>query len=86
MAALTIVKYFNVVKNVGSSLSARSVFETIYPFRLQGMEEALHRSVVPTISLTAHAADKAVNLEFVLIVFTGILAASVRMMDDPIGL
>jgi hypothetical protein len=86
MAALTIIKYFNVVKNVSPSFSACSIFETIYPFRLQGVEEALHWSIVPTVALTAHTANKVVSLEFVLIVFTGILAASVRVMDDPIGL
>src|SRR3954468_22327100 len=49
----------------------------------QGFEERLHHGVVVAIPLAGHRNQDAVLLELGLIVDRAILAATIRMMDQP---
>src|SRR4051794_5045237 len=52
-------------------------------FGFQGLEERLHHGVVIAIPLAGHRDQDAVLLELGLIVDRAILAAAIRMMDQP---
>jgi len=46
----------NVPEQVPSSLASGGIEAMMGPFGFQGMEEALHRLIVPAIPLAAHSA------------------------------
>src|SRR5579864_5326319 len=49
----------------------------------QGLEERLHHGVVVAISLAGHRDQDAVPAELSLIVYRAILAATIRVVDQP---
>src|ERR1700676_4593268 len=79
---LTIV----VALDVGEQVTARGitigVFALVDELGFQGAEEALHRRVVPAVSLAAHRLGDGGGLEDIAVVTGGVLTAAVGMMDE----
>ena len=50
---------------------------------LQAAEEPLDHRVVPTVTLAAHALDHTMLFQDIPVLMAGILAASIRVMDQP---
>ena len=71
MQATTIVKHLDVVKQRRTGRCSRT--ETVAELELQAREEALHRRVVPTVSLPRHADLKAALLEPLLVIAARVL-------------
>jgi len=69
-----IVEPLDVVKHIGSRLIACAVPRSVRSFHLQRREEALHRGIVPTLALPAHAAGNALIGKQPLEVFGRVLA------------
>ena len=55
MAALAVVKHLHVIEQAGACFVPSLVVAVHYKLRLQGVEEAFHRRVVPAIPFAAHA-------------------------------
>ncbi len=83
VATTPVVKHFDVVEQIGDGCGAGCVARAVYPFVLQAVKEALRRRIVPAVSLAAHRANHAVQGEFVLQQLARVLAASIRVMDEP---
>jgi hypothetical protein len=52
---------------------------------LQGVEKALHRRIIPTVSLAAHRADDAVLGELFLVGASGVLGGFKRSSQHPLS-
>lgn len=81
MPAFPVVKAFNVPENIMPGFLTGLVKLVIQPFRLDGAEEGLRASIVPTVSLPAHAADHLKLLQSLLIIVTAILDALIGVMN-----
>ena len=80
--AFPIVKHLNVVKQITLGLLPCCVMLVEHTFVLQAVEEALHRCVIPAVTLAAHAGHHAVGSEQILIVVTAVLAATIRVVQE----
>src|SRR5690606_35750074 len=81
--ALRVVVVLYVVANSIISLGPCKEHATMNELFLQRRKEALGDCVVPAAAGSAHAALDAVLLQQLLVVATGILRATVSMMDQP---
>jgi hypothetical protein len=73
MAADTIVEAFDVLEEGEPRLASRAVVSMVDPLGLERMEEALCDGVVETLCGTAHAAERAVLVEQVLVLRGSVL-------------
>lgn len=78
---LRIVKPLDVVEDICARLAACPIGFSPDPFGFQRKEEALHRSVVPDISGSAHRACDALISNQPLERLAGVLAALVRVVQ-----
>ena len=83
MDSVWIVPALNIVEDIGVCLLPRSVFSVVYSLAFQRREERFRYSIIPAVSPSAHAAIKAVILENLLVVVTGILAAAIAVNKQP---
>src|SRR5437763_10558405 len=60
MPSLPVVKHFHVIEQADPRIIACLVVAVHDQFGLERMEEALHRRIVPTVSLAAHALPDAI--------------------------
>src|ERR1700709_1708673 len=81
----SIVESFDEGKNIALSFCSCCVFAVMDELGLEGVEEALHRSIVVAISLAAHRGLDSGGLQARAIVVCGILDAAVGVMDEPCG-
>src|SRR6266853_5526938 len=81
----SIVEAFDVGKNIALGVCSCCVFPVMDEFGLEGVEEALHRSIVVAVSLAAHRGSDSGGLQARAIVVRGILDAAIGMMDKPRG-
>jgi len=79
----SIIEHFNVLKDVLYRLVPCTVPAMIDEFALQCAEEAFDTGIVPIVSLSRHAAGRAVRGEQLLIRRGGILAAPIRVVQQP---
>ena len=86
MPAPGIVEALDVIEHIGLGLRARAVQLRGRALRLQRGEEAFHHRIVPDVARPTHAAGNAVISEESLEGLTGVLAASIRVMQDGLGL
>ena len=86
MPASRVVEAFDVVEHIGPGLIPRPISLAVDAFGLQRREEALHRRIVPDVARAAHRADDAVVGHQPLELLAGVLAATVRMMQQRVGL
>ena len=54
MSSLPVVEHFDVFADLSNSLLPGTIFLMMDQFRLECAEEALHRSVVPTVPFATH--------------------------------
>src|SRR5512141_2415576 len=81
MQTLAIVPSFDVLEDGGASQCPRSK-RIGGAFKLEGAEEAFHRSIVVTISDSTHANLAVINSQTLQIGITGVLAALVGVMQQ----
>ncbi|KGP44817.1 hypothetical protein LR61_07715 [Morganella morganii] len=60
MPTLTVIKHFDVIKNIAAGFFPRSVDLFLYPFAFQQLEKAFCNRIIVTVTATAHAALQAV--------------------------
>ena len=80
MPAPGVVKALDVSKYIRSGLLACQIILEMHQLAFEGSEETLNGGVVIAVANGAHAAAEAMFLEQLLIICTGILVTSVRMM------
>ncbi len=68
MGALAVVPPLDVLKDILAGLLPALVVSAVHPLLLQSGKEALHRGIIPTVSLAAHAAVDLLLLQQPLIV------------------
>ena len=78
-----IIKHFNVLKDVLGRLVPCAVLARVDEFALQCPEEALHAGIVPTVPPSRHAAGHAMRGQQLLGRRGGILAAAIRVVQEP---
>ena len=78
---VTIVPTFDVLEDGRASLGP-CVKLPISAFDLERAEKAFHRSIVETIAGAAHADLAMIGSQALLIHFTGVLAALIRVMQQ----
>ena len=78
MSTLSIVPNFDVLKDVRSCLRSRVVDVVSDQLRLKCREEALDDGVIPTIALSAHAADDARLTKLLLVGVARVLTSTVK--------
>src|SRR5678815_4232072 len=83
MAADRIVEAVDITANCLVGLLAGVEDSTPDELGFEGLEEGLDHGVVVAISLAGHRDQDAVPAQFGLVVDRTILAAAVRMMDQP---
>src|SRR5258708_32193407 len=81
--ALGVVERLDVLEDAGPRLDPRVVVLMVDQFLLQGGKEALHWCVIPALADAAHAALDPVLGNEPLVVLAGVLAASVRVRQQP---
>ena len=77
-----IVIAFDIGKQVAPRAIAIGVFAVVNQLGFQSAKEALHRRIVPAVSLAAHRLDDSGGLQDVAILASGVLAAAIGMMDQ----
>src|SRR5215207_9887722 len=82
MTPLPIVVACNIGEQVAPCGIAIGVIALVNELSFQGAEEALHRRIVPAISLAAHRLSDGGGLQDVAVVAGGVLAATVGMMNQ----
>ena len=60
MPTLTVIKHFDVIKNIAAGFFPRSIDLFLYPFTLQQQEKALCNRILVAVTATAHAPLQAV--------------------------
>src|SRR5260370_28180288 len=83
MFPLSIVKYLDILKNICYSFCSCLIGLTFNTFLLKGSKEALHESVVITITFSTHTHLNAMPLKQSEIALAGILASPIRMVHQP---
>src|SRR5271157_5407981 len=85
MAALSSLPDFDVAEDISSGLLFCRVSLVLNPFSLQRGEETLSHCVVPAIPFATHTARDPGTIKHCLIVFSSVLTAPIRVMDDFSG-
>ena len=83
MAALTIIKHFDVFEYLFRGFLSCRVGAMINKFLFDSPKERLGNGIIPALGLAAHAADKIVVTKALLIVMTRILTAAIRVHQKP---
>ena len=82
MAATPIVPNLDVLEYLLTCLLARGESAAMNQLALQGSEETFHHGVVPAVTTMAHAAHYPVCGQQVLVIYAGVLTASITMMEQ----
>src|SRR5215831_1010052 len=77
-----IVIAFDISEQVAPRALAVGVFAVVNQLGFQSAKEALHRRIVPAVSLAAHRLGDGNRLQDVAILAGGVLAAAIGMMDQ----
>ena len=83
MPALPIIEDLNVLEDIPCRVFTGDVVPRVHEFTLERPEEALHTGVVPAVPSPRHAGGDAVSGEQQLVTRGGILAAAIRMVQEP---
>ena len=82
MKTLTIVEDLDVLKEIRFRLPSRTVASMMNQILLERSKEAFHRGVVVDIARTAHAGQRFMGGQKMLVASAGILAAAVGMVKQ----
>src|SRR4030042_4877635 len=77
-----IVEPLDVLEDLPPGLTPSPVAAMPHQLRLEGRKEALHRSIVPAVTLATHARTNPMSPQQALILSTGILHSTVGVMDQ----
>ena len=81
MSPLAIIEDLDVFEERGSGLTLGGEPGSVHELGFKRTEEALHRGIVEAITLTAHGDLDVVEPEQLAIVATGVLGATIRVVD-----
>src|ERR1700731_3681170 len=84
MSPLAVVEQFDVLEQLAACLSSGTPPALIDQFDFERGEKAFGHRVVPAVAFTAHAALDAVYRQQLLIVAAGVLAATIRVMQQTL--
>ena len=79
-----IVEHFNVLKDIQCRLVPCVVLRMIHELALECLEKAFDTDIVPVVAGAAHAGGDAVDGEYLLVPRGGILAAAIRVVQEPL--
>src|SRR5271154_6438243 len=82
VTASSVIEDFDVFEDLATSLRPRTPLSLVSELALEGGEEALGHRVVPAVSPPTHAALDRVLCEQLPILTAGVLAATIRMMQE----
>src|SRR5262245_65774697 len=85
MSPLSIVEELEILEQFSARRGACCPSGVVNEFDLERGKEALGDGVVPAIAPAAHAADDPVLRQDPLVVGTGVLTATIRMMQQALG-
>src|SRR3989338_716862 len=85
MPPTTIIEHFNIFENALPGLCPCFITVVIHMLCLERMEKALSNRIVVTITLPAHALDKAISIQYIPKISARILNPSIRMEDASQG-
>lgn len=77
VAPLTIIKYLNVLKDIGLSFSLATIVLMMYQLCIQRVQEAFSHGIISTVSLATHRGLDAICSEHGSVIRSGILASLV---------
>ena len=83
MRSFPVIIHFDIFKDFIFSFLSRFKPVAINFLNLQRVDETLGDSVVPAVTLTAHARRDPVVFKQCLIIAAGVLTAPVRVMNQP---
>ena len=83
MTALSIVEHLHVLEDVLCRVFTARVVSMVHELALECPEEAFDTGIVPTVAGAAHAGRDAVGGEYVLVLRGGLLAAAIRVVQQP---
>ena len=83
MYAITVIKSHDVCGDICFSFRLIGLFALPNTLYFEVQEEAFCHCIVPTVALTAHAADEAMLCLHSLVLAAGILTATVGVNDQP---
>ena len=83
MKTLGVVIHRHIFPDIGNGCLPGSIQTVTGPFPFQAAEEPFYRCIVPAVTLAAHTADHPMLLQQGLVGMTRILAATIRMMNQP---
>src|SRR2546425_11778438 len=85
MPSLPVVEPLDVVEELSARCRPRRPRRVVDELDLQRGKEALRDRVVPAIAPAAHAADDPMPGQGLAVVAAGVLTATIRMMQQPLG-
>ena len=85
MSSDQIIVGFNILEYSFFSRVSSNKYFTLDALNLHAMKKTFHRCIIEAISFATHAANKIIIIEQLLIFFRAILAAAIRMNDNPLG-
>src|SRR5215510_8757065 len=83
MAPAAVVESFDVLEHRATGLDPGLPPAGVNQFDFERSEETLRHRVVPAVAAAAHAAPDPVQRQQLLVVVAGVLAATIRMMQQP---
>jgi len=85
MPAAGVVEGFEVAEDAGASLLAGEVLVSLHLLGFEGSEKTFHGGIIIAVAFSAHAWDEVVFVEGISIIETGVLAASIGMVNELVG-
>jgi hypothetical protein len=85
MHALSIIEAFDPGDDIEPGLLTRLIAVPMDTFDFQGLEETLHRRIVPTVGAPTHGLNHSVILDQFPVTLAGVLPRSVCMMRPAGG-
>jgi hypothetical protein len=82
MQPLSVVEDLDVFEYLFPGIVSAAIPPVMHKLSRERAEEAFHRSVASAVTLAAHAYQHPIVFEQLLVVFAGILAAAIRVMDQ----
>ena len=81
MASFSVIEHLDVIEDIGTRFIACAISGSVDSFAFEQAEEAFSNSIVVAVAAAAHAAFDTVPGEFISEVVTGVLSATIGVMD-----
>jgi len=85
MQTMAVIKHLDVMDHITSRVAPITVEHSGRPFGFQTVKETLRNSIIPAIALSTHTADRPIAFQKFLVITTGILTATVGVMNQSLS-